>query len=182
MKVFGIGLSKTGTTTLAALLNKSKIKTCHYPSEQQIKDIFDGKYDGACDVSIIPFYKKLHIIYPDAKFIYTIRNKEQWLISAERHFTKTNPYKIDEWKKTIRLAVYGQVEYDKKVFSDAYDNHDKNVKEYFKDKQKSLLILDICGGDLMEKLFSFLEIEHKNGHFPFPQRNKTKLIKLQGHR
>lgn len=173
MKVFGIGLSRTGTTSFTTVLNKYGLDICHYPVAKQIKEIREGKHDGACDISVIPYYKEFDKLFPGAKFVYTIRDKKSWIVSAERHFLRKGRY-VRPWQSTIRREVYGRVYFNRNIYRNAYDKHDKNVREYFKGREQDLLILDICGGDKMGKLFSFLEIEHENGHLPFPQTNKRK--------
>ena len=83
MKIFGIGLSRTGTTSLAHALREVKINIIHYPTESQL---FNPKSDGACDIPVIVHYKELDKKFPKSKFVYTIREKEEWLTSMENYF------------------------------------------------------------------------------------------------
>src|SRR5688572_13581789 len=94
-KVFGLGLSKTGTTSLGGALNLLGIETIHYPHDQKTyHDLRNGnyrlsileEYQGAVDIPVAPYYAQLDTIYPDSKFILTVRDKDSWLTSAEVHW------------------------------------------------------------------------------------------------
>lgn len=49
-KVFGIGLSRTGTTSLGTALNQLGIKTIHYPHDETLAGIeeIDRRYQFHC--------------------------------------------------------------------------------------------------------------------------------------
>src|SRR5215217_9330431 len=90
-KVFGIGLSRTGTVSLAEAMNVLGIKTIHFPcDEQTFEDLRMGNYDlrileeyqGAVDTPVAPFYAQLDSHYPNSKFILTVRDKQSWLKSC----------------------------------------------------------------------------------------------------
>ena len=169
-RIFGIGLSRTGTTSLTHALHHVGINMIHYPSRQQL---FDPNVKAASDIPVARYFKILDIDFPESKFIYTIRDKDSWLISMERHFNKYKSPKIKDWFKENRKEVYGELDFDKKLYSQAYVEHDKNVREYFKDKD-NLLILSICSGDGWDKLLSFLELTNKEVTISFPHKRKTK--------
>src|SRR5690606_27032839 len=77
-RVFGIGLSRTGTRSLTAALHVLGIDTVHYPidddtfralsSGQLDFGILDG-FDGITDITVVPYYADLARRYPDAKFV-----------------------------------------------------------------------------------------------------------------
>lgn len=169
MKIFGIGLSRTGTTSLTSALQQVGINLIHYPHSKQ--QLYQSR-DGACDIPVIPFYKDLDKTFPGSKFIYTIRDKESWLKSCERHVTrKTAGKNFPEWQRNIRLAVYGCIDWDEEKYSQTYDKHDQDVKQYFKDRPHDLLTIDIVGGESPETLKQFLNITKD---FTFPHMNKRK--------
>ena len=76
MKIFGLGLSRTGTTTLAETLKLVGYDVIHYPSHNQL---FSENNNGATDIPVIPHYKELDKRFPNSKFVYTIRDKQEWL-------------------------------------------------------------------------------------------------------
>ena len=89
MKVFGIGLQRTGTMSLAKALNILQIKTLHWPwqllhdSDHEVL----REFDGFVDFPIPLMYKKLDVKYPSSKFILTVRDKNSWLGSVQWLFT-----------------------------------------------------------------------------------------------
>ena len=72
-RFFGIGLSRTGTTSLTQAFKILGYVFYHYPSEQQLFNLRDGQ--GACDIPVVRYYKKLDKMFPGTKFINTIREK-----------------------------------------------------------------------------------------------------------
>ena len=165
MKIFGLGLSRTGTTSLTHALKVVGYNVIHYPINKKI--LFDSNNDGASDIPVIAYYKELDKKFPNSKFIYTIRDKEEWLDAMDRYLERKKYRIIGHWGREIRTAVYGQMEFDRGVFATKYDEHDNDVRAYFADRPQDLLVLNICSGDGWEKLNKFLNITNKNvGAFP----------------
>lgn len=88
-KVFGVGLSKTATTSLTFALEILGFCTKHYPSLRYYPHWLRGikkhvlEEDQAfSDITIIPFYKELDRKYPGSKFILTARDLDDWLESC----------------------------------------------------------------------------------------------------
>ncbi len=69
-------------------------------------------------------------------------------------------------KQLLRAAVYGCYSFVPERFSWVYDQHVRNVMEYFKDRPDDLLVLDICNGEGFEKLAEFLGRPEPNEPFP----------------
>lgn len=119
--------------------------------------------------------------FPNSRFILTVRDKDAWLKSTRFLFQRWLTYFTDEGKingliQLIRkLHIFHCIGYDKDYFSVLYDNHLRNVKYYFKDREQDLLIIDICGGEGWEELCNFLEKDIPN--VLFPHKNKTNFEK-----
>jgi hypothetical protein len=179
-KVFGLGLSKTGTTSLAEALNILGIKTIHYPHDQEtFDDLTNGNYrlsilevyQGVADIPVAPYYAQLDQIYPESKFILTVRDKEPWLSSAEYEWRKregrmNSDPQFREFTNFILACVYGSLQFSKDRFLYVYDTHVRNVNNYFKDREEDFLVMDICGGDGWQKLCRFLELPIPQTPFP----------------
>ncbi len=190
MKVFGIGLSRTGTKSLTMALNQLSFKVIHYPSGQTIlNELESGNYnfsvlkefDGITDITVAPYYAQLDQLFPDSKFILTVRDKDSWLRSIEAHWSgkpvlETAPDNEAKMKlrRLLRLAVYGTYVFNKERLSYVYDLHYKNVIEYFKDRPDSLLAINICGGESWDKLCPFLNLPLLNK--PFPSMRKKSIL------
>ncbi len=169
-KIFGIGLSKTGTSSLHAALEILGYRSIHFPiSREEIH-----AHDASSDISVSCQFKQLDKLYPGSKFILTTRDLNQWLQSCEHHFgRKVNlgelPAKLREFLMTQRLLNYGTTSYDPVLFQDAYQRHIQHVQNYFAHRHQDLLIMNISSGEGWERLCHFLE--HSIPEQPFPQEN-----------
>lgn len=159
-KIFGIGLSKTGTTSLATAMELLGFTAKHGPSD--IKEV--DKFDFLNDISISWRFRTLDMIFPNAKFILTVRDKKSWLKSCKRHFAHRKPSL--RWLEH-RIMCYQQPEYDEERFGLAYDRHSTDVMQHFGDREAKLLVMDICAGDGWDKLCPFLQRAVPNRKFPW---------------
>ncbi|MFM6208709.1 MAG: sulfotransferase, partial [Planktothrix sp.] len=82
-KVFGIGLAKTGTTSLAGAMKMLGYASKHYLLNPNV-DIL--KYEFLGDMPIQTRYKQYDQEYPGSKFILTVRDQESWLRSCMNQF------------------------------------------------------------------------------------------------
>lgn len=179
-KIFGIGLSKTGTTSLGAALQVLGYKTKDFPSIRYIphallyiKDHNLNNYDAFTDIPVIPFYKKLDKKYPGSKFIYTTREKESWLRSCQRYPRFHIPlYRLPFKIIKLRQTIYKTYRFDYEKFDQAYDRHHQDVLNYFKLRPQDLLVLDINEENKWGKICQFLNHPVPDRKFPF--RNSRK--------
>lgn len=162
-KIFGIGLSRTGTTTLNETLVQLGYKVIHYPSYDEL---FSMRFDGATDIPVAVRYKELDQKFPNSKFIYTIRNKEKWLDSIVPYLERKRGWNMAQSQVDIRTQMYGSPFPNREQASSAYDSHDKDVLEYFKKRPNDLLVLDIIGGDSTKLLTDFLGVNPIDPKFP----------------
>lgn len=161
-KIFCIGLSRTGTTSFSDFMARCGYNILHYPNETQL---FGGFGDGASDIPVVLHYKKLDKMFPKSKFIYTIR--DNWADAVEPYFLrKKGRVNQASAQLEIRRQVYGSVDWDRELYTNAYTKHDEDVRNYFSDRPDDLLILDIIGGDPVSKVTDFLGIETKLTEFP----------------
>ena len=174
-KVFGIGLSKTGTSSLNNALCLLGIPSIHFP--RTIEQV--GKFDGATDISIAIAYKELDSLYPGSKFILTIREPFSWLRSYQAHkqkvMTECNG-RIAQWIKQLSIQLYGQWECDPTLCLSAYNRHLNSVMEHFRCRESDLLILNICDGQGWQELCPFLGCDVPN--LTFPHDNKKSVFSL----
>ena len=175
-KVFGIGLSKTGTTSLNTALNLLGIPSIHLPRSLEQIEVFDG----ATDISVAVAYQELDRLYPGSKFILTIRHLRSWLRSNKLHRQRLERRfdgRIPDWLKEISVRCYGQWDYEPTVWSNVYRLHLHSVLEYFQHRESQLLVLNICGGQGWQELCSFLYCQIPN--IAFPARNQTPCREAQ---
>jgi Sulfotransferase domain len=173
--IFGIGLSKTGTTSLYAALHELGYRagTYGHMAVLGLQDWFRGDftkdyledYDAVTDLPIGVFYARLDKRYPGSKFILTVRNVDDWIASARKQFSR-NPNPPTGFKRDVRLASYGITGFDEDRYRFVYTTHLRNVKQYFRGRPEQLLVMNIAAGDGWEKLCPFLGQKIPNKPFP----------------
>lgn len=200
-KVFGLGLSRTGTRSLTAALHVLGYDTVHYPIDRQTLDTLvrgDARfpllahYDGITDITVSPYYEELDRTYPDSKFILTIRDDESWLKSCQNHWTGRSAFEPPpsdalaedhrvhmEIRRFLRAAVYASYEFSPERFLRAHHRHIANVKRYFEGRAHDLLVLDITRGDGYEKLAPFLGVPIPEQPFPHKGKRLTERLAEQ---
>ncbi len=184
-KIFGIGLSKTGTASLAYALRLLGISCLHYPINRETIKTSDAIVDGLVAVDF-PYYD---YYYQGSKFIYTIRSYDEWIASCKIHFEmKLSPEILKNSKEKIHklfwenmFFVWGTDTFDEKLWKKTYENHQNIIKEYFKNRSEDLLIIDICSGEGWEKICPFLGVSIPKEAFPFENitHNPFKIISKQ---
>jgi hypothetical protein len=187
-RVFGIGLSRTGTRSLNAALQVLGFDTIHYPKDRETyEDLAAARYDfrilrhhdGITDITVAPFYMHLDQIFPGAKFILTVREREGWLDSCRNHWQGRGVDEDDpspereihlRIRRLLRAAVYGCYEFDEQRFGHVYERHVREVLAHFEGRPQDLLVLDVCGGQGFERLAPFLGRPVPGQ--PFPHKGK----------
>lgn len=170
--VFGIGLSKTGTTSLDGALELLRIPSVHYPDPAlmvagRFERALEG-YGGATDITVAAFFRELDAAYPGSKFVLTVRDLESWLESVEYHLAARDirKYLGDSPAGIVREIVYGRRDFERQSFAAAYRAHREAVRLYFAERPADLLVMDICAGDGWEKLCPFLGVDAPAAAFP----------------
>lgn len=174
-KIFGIGLSKTGTTSLAHALRILGYSV----TEGHIEPI--AEHDCGTDIYFAEAFKKLDRAYPGSKFIYTQRDMEPWLRSCQQHWRYIAL--ADGWQtlrrrgpsnpeqRAIFKKVYGQAEFDETVFRETYQHHETEILSYFKGREQDLLAWNLCNDPAWERLCNFLERPTSDAPFPRTRLN-----------
>jgi len=191
-KVFGIGLSKTGTSSLDRALNELGIRSIHFPCDRRTHgELAAGnyrlsvlqQYRAATDISVAPFYAQLDHVHPGSKFILTVRELEPWLESVRRHWEfqwrwAEHERQFRAFLQFITACTYGMHGYERERFTYVYQRHVSGVREYFRDRPDGLLVLDICGGEGWERLCPFLGLPVPALPFPRANRREEKLDRI----
>jgi len=150
-RVYGIGLPRTGTASLAEALKKLGHTTRHFCV---LHDTEEFQYDNKDIVAYIDnsFYKKYKTItkdillnkYKDSLFILTTRDLEDWRKSMSRFHSIS--------KDLPNVNIYEQL-----------------IKATFRSigKENHLLIINIFeDSKCVEKICNFIGVEHQNLEFP----------------
>lgn len=188
-KLFGIGLNKTGTSTLADCMRLLGYRhvSCRFDLLTQVQR---GKLDQLfeiCDANDSfedwPFpivYKDLFRRYGDgALYALTVRKSpEVWLRSLKNHSLTTPP------SQHCRLMAYGYAYphgFEREYLA-RYEKHNREVIEFFQDQGALHLLKTFCweNSDGWSSLCSFLEVSVPSQ--PFPHSNKTNPATLERHK
>lgn len=170
-KIFGIGLAKTGTTSLNDAFAILGIASIGCPTS--IASI--RRFDAATDGIVADQFEELDRVFPNSKFIYTVRDRDSWLRSYTRYRGRKLPASRAHQDKVERL--YGTTGTDRQVLLDSYERHDRHVREYFRDRPDDLLVMNICGGEAdWESLCAFLGKPVPD--VPFPASNERFTDKI----
>jgi len=181
MKIFGIGLSKTGTTSLARALDilgyrtRDNLGVVDY-IRGDLSSINSGildTNDAFTDTPIPNFYRELDAKYPDSKFILTVRDMDGWLKSCKKQFTQRLSDKQNNAHNRLFMDLYDSTVFDEEKFRQGYEDFVNGVYQYFADRPQDLLTLDVSSGDSWEMLCPFLGKPVPD--VLFPKANVTRI-------
>lgn len=157
-RVFGIGLHKTGTTSLHEAFKMLAMDSLHWGTGEAPLIWYEmnalgrsptlEQFYALSDNPIPIFYEQLDKAYPGSKFVLTIRDEVDWLASVAKLWSyKHNPtrrlWDVYPVSNTLHVALYGRSDFDALVFLERYRRHNQAVRAYFKDRPDDLLVLDM---------------------------------------
>lgn len=183
-KVFGIGLSRTATSSLNTALGIVGLHAIHWlnPHTKHLITAPDfALFDAFTDIPVSAQFEYLYHAYPGARFIYTTRPIDSWQASIALHYRNNrkieNPHELarpdasrrfDHAMAPIEMSLYGR--YD--TWREAFEAYDRRVRDFFRDKpERCFLELSICEGEGWEKLCAFLGRPVPDR--PFPNENQS---------
>lgn len=202
-KVFCVGFNKTGTTSTEALLSLYGLKTPKQDVQETVLvkqtrkgnytplKNFVSQYDAFQD---LPFSQGVTFIiadtlFPQSKFILTVRDSNQWFDSLCRYHKKV--FRIENienlTEKDIRDAfyylydgyVYDNIStfltvidkgkprvrwdklYDREFYIRKYEERNKAIQLYFSARPDDLLVIDITREKNTRRICDFLGIPSK---------------------
>jgi hypothetical protein len=167
VKVFCIGNSKTGTSSLNKALSILGYRSLHFPrfgiapKIGWVEYISRLHFDAFTDLPFhdIETYQALEKRFPGCKFILTVRDSVSWKKSLFQ-FLKGSPLELSS--SEMNLAVK------------EYEEGNKQARAYFKDK-KNFLEMNIFEGDCWQELCEFLNKPVPNKKFPHKNINWQKI-------
>ena len=157
-RVFGIGMHKTGTTSLHHAFTALGLDSWHWKTNKQAWRIFSEMNSlgrsvlleqsyALCDNPIPMLYEKLDKAYPNSKFILTKLSDEKWLAAVECLYDpQRNPFY--DWNKQpfsnlIHNALYGRTDFHPETMLERYHRHNAEVVDYFRNRPDDLLVMNM---------------------------------------
>jgi hypothetical protein len=193
--VFGIGLSRTGTTSLTSALAILGYASRHFPDDPETQAevrrvIVDcpharpvqlpvlASVDALTDTPVCCIYQPLAESYPEAVFVLTQRDLGAWLASCRRYWAYVaSPYfrrfpdaDLTRYASLINRWLYGSATFDERMFAHAHAEYHARVEAFFAARPGRLLRLDICAGEGWAALCRFLSLPAPRE--PFPHENR----------
>lgn len=204
-KIFCIGHNKTGTTSIKFALEDLGYKVGVQSKAELLMDDWAVRdfrrivqyCETAEAFQDVPFsldftYQVLDYVFPDSKFILTVRNNaDEWYQSLVRFHAqimgvegkpaadalKKFMYQQQEgWLWRAQQYIFGIDEatlYDEKIYKAQYTNYNDQVRKYFRLRQNDLLILNLENPDSMKFLCNFLGIKYEGQKMPHLNKSKT---------
>jgi hypothetical protein len=180
-KVFGIGLNKTGTSSLHRALELLGYRSLHFgglethehvlhaiDERKPILSYIEPEPDAICDVLAVTYYFYLaDLQYPGSKFILTLRDVDDWLDSRRRHVERNQQMKAAGEYEGPFLTV------DLHTWAEEYRRHESIVRAYFAQRPQDLLAFRPADGD-WTPLCEFLGRPAPD--VPFPWENRYEAV------
>jgi hypothetical protein len=179
-KVFGVGLNKTGTSSLGRALStlgyrhlRRQPRFFRWCQKGRFRDIFEeiAPFEAFEDWPWPLMYREIYAEYGDqARYILTRRKSpEIWVKSLKKHSLRTNP------DQNPRRKIYG-FDYPhgaEEQHCSFYDAHLKDVRSFFAEVGRPDLLCELCwdDGDGWKELCEFLGEGVPS--VPFPHVNKS---------
>lgn len=178
-KVVGIGLPKTGTTSLGYCLRRFGFKHHTYDMDlalkvkrNQIDDVLAvaETFESFEDWPWFSIYRELDKRFPGSKFILTLRkDTATYVRSLQGHHEREGIRNKDFIKPHWWDEVFGvePADWDYEHSARRYQNHNRDVLEYFGERiNKDLLVVCWENGDGWAVLSRFLDKHIPDEPFP----------------
>ena len=195
MRVIGAGFGRTGTFSLKVALEELGCGPCYHmvevfdkPQHVEIwqaaaegrtvdwSELFAG-YNSAVDWPACSFYAQLMDVYPEAKVLLTVRDRDKWYESVTNTIYPSSTEETDApdaraHRHMVKTLIWqgtfdGRFE-DKQHAIAVFERHTQEVKRRV--PAKRLLVYEVQEG--WEPLCRFLDVPVPVGT-PFPRLNDT---------
>ncbi len=200
-KVFGIGFSKTGTTSLEEALQTLGYNVCRghwakpytfyshalwihrdYDALLKLTKLWDAFADAPWGGTNL--YEKLYEKLPQSKFILTVRDAEKWYDSLIKLLTMFDLNLETALDSYYSNGMYGSAYFFSHVFGidtlagtkqqiiDRYNDYNAAAIEFFRRRPDAdFIVMDFAKGDGWEKLCKLLD--KPVPPIPFPHENQA---------
>lgn len=176
MKIFCIGLNKTGTVSLHSALEHLGFSSLHWGGPESYLGVMQAiderkplltylpDVDAYSDIETLSInFDLADAQYPGSKFILSARDLDGWLDSRRRHVEKNHV------RRERGEYTGGFLTVDIPAWTEQWTVHHRRVADYFRGRD-DLLVMNITAGDGWELLAPFLDrpipLE------PFPVENR----------
>lgn len=214
-KIFCIGYNKTGTTSVAKVLGDYGFRLPHQQFQERMTTLATWRNDYRPLKKLILSYDAFHdlpfsqgetyvacdALFPDSRFILTVREPNDWFDSLirfdmkrygwrslddaneaffldKKHYLQKN-YCYEGVAMMLRTAV-GQATkvdwsllYDRDHYIHRYSQRNEAIQRYFANRPEQLLVIDLGQETDTQRIRDFLGLR-KAPVFPMPRLNTTR--------
>lgn len=176
-RIFGIGLNKTGTSSLHRALEQLGFHSLHWGGPEVRRTVessleagepllerIDPTYDAFSDIE--PIYRNVGLLdrqYPGSRFILTVRVVDEWVDSRRRHVERNRAARAEGTYTGTFLEV------DEAAWRDDWNRHVAGVRDHFAGRP-DLLEVDLTASPSWERLCRFLDVPVPLVDFPWENR------------
>ncbi len=168
-KIFIIGLPRTATTSVCLAMLGLGFKTAH---NAYTANAFNDA-EVIADTPVFCDYQNLDNHFPNSKFIYLTRKKDNWIpsirqllqrmiVNLQRTDGGFNPYLKRCYNDVFSPLTANNIAQDDFLFQ-CYQNHQQGIFDYFKNRSDDLLTIDVSDDMSYSQLLAFLKISPENG-------------------
>ncbi len=182
MKIFGVGLNKTGTTTLGAAAALFGLRTKSWDAALFRSTIINkeravlwetiDQFDVFDDFPYSLLYREIDARYPGSKFVLTERESvEKWLKSIKAHAMRASPLSVTH--KTVYGSRFPHGNED--AYIDYYNNHNTEARGYFDGRPDDFLTICWEKEKDLDRLAEFFGVEAPTTPVPHANARAAKL-------
>jgi hypothetical protein len=188
-KIFGIGFYKTGTTTLYEALRLLGYDAVNGDTPESYPGADDGvkliaqidagdfrlptfdMFDAFTDNPYFRIWREIYGLFPDAKYILTVRDEREWIESCVRFFRnrRIRPMRVWMFGRHANPASSPEA---RQAWLDAFRAHNAAVREHFRSRPHQYLEFDPTQVLDWEPLCRFLEAREPDR--PWPHANVSR--------
>jgi hypothetical protein len=179
-RIFGIGLNKTGTTSLDRAMTMLGFESLHdggpdvhdavrraIDDGEPLLSNLDQRFDVFSDIGLLARrFRLLDAQYPGSRFVFTTRPMDQWIDSRRRHVERN-------------VALHEAGEYDRgflvvdvEKWTREWKHHTQRVHAYFEGRP-DFLEIDLTANPEWGVLCRFLGVAEPDEPFPWANRDKA---------
>jgi hypothetical protein len=179
-RIFGIGLNKTGTSSLHEALTILGFRSLHDGGPEvhdAVKRAIDGdapllthldqRFDAFSDIGLLSRrYRMLDHQYPGSSFVLTVRPVDEWIDSRRRHVERNIANKAIGMYDGTFLTI------DEAKWRGEWEHHINRVGDYFQ-RRDDFLEIDITRGATWEPFCRLLDVPKPAAPFPWANRDEA---------
>jgi hypothetical protein len=168
-KIFIIGLPRTATTSVCLAMLGLGFKTAHNAYTERAF----SEAEVIADTPVFCDYQTLDKHFPNSKFIYLTRNKDNWLpsikqllqrmfVNLQRSDGGFNPHLKRCYNDIFSPLTADNIAQDDFLF-ECYQRHQQGVFDYFQERTEDLLTIDVSDEQSYQEMLAFLNIASEKG-------------------